>query len=150
MRDDVDTEGLEQRLGHRAGGHPGRGLAGAGALEHVAGVGEAVLLHAGQVGVAGPHLRQRILGGAGRRAHLLVPLVAAEPLGVLDLDGDRRSERAAVAHAADERQLVFLEPLARPTPVPEPPAGHLALDLLDGDLQAGRQPLDHDDEGLTV
>ena len=39
------------------GGHPGRGLAGRGPLEHVAGVGEAVLLHAGQVGVPGPHLR---------------------------------------------------------------------------------------------
>ena len=106
----------QQRLGHGAGGDTGRGLAGARPLEHVAGVGEAVLLHAGEVGVARAHLGERILGGAGRRAHLLVPLVAAEPLAVLDLDRDRRSERAAVADAADERELVGLEALpgARP------------------------------------
>ena len=97
----------EQQLGHRTGRDAGRGLAGAGPFEHVAGVGEAVLLHAGEVGVTGPDLGERILGGAGRRGHLLVPLVAAEPLGVLDLDGDRRAERAAVADPADQRQLVL-------------------------------------------
>ena len=42
----------EQLLGHRAGRDPCRGLAGTGALEHVAGIGEAVLLHADEVGVA--------------------------------------------------------------------------------------------------
>ena len=42
----------EQRLGERAGRDPRRGLARARALEHVAGVGEAVLLHAREVGVA--------------------------------------------------------------------------------------------------
>ena len=45
----------------------------------------------------------------GRRRHLLVPLVAADPLGVADLDGHRRAERAAVADAADQRELVLLE-----------------------------------------
>ena len=87
-----------------AGGDPGRRLPGRGPLEHVAGVGEAVLLHAGEVGVAGPGLGERLLGGRpapGR--HLLRATCRALPLGVADLDGDRRAERAAVAHAADER-----------------------------------------------
>ena len=47
-----DPEVAQQQLGQRAGRHPGRGLAGRGPLEHVAGVVEAVLLHPGQVGVA--------------------------------------------------------------------------------------------------
>ena len=48
------------------------------------------------------------------RAHLLLPLVGiAVPLGVADLDGHRRAERAAVADAADEGDLVLLEAHAR-------------------------------------
>ena len=148
--DDVDAERLEERLGHRAGGDAGRGLPGARPFEHVAGIGEPVLLHAGEVGVAGADLGQRILGGTGRRAHLLVPLVAAEPFGVLDLDGDRRAERAAVADAADEGQLVLLETLARAAPVSEASPGHLGLDLLDGDLEPGGESLDHDHQRLAV
>ena len=58
----------EQRLRQRAGGDPRRGLAGAGALEHVAGVVEAVLLHADEVGVPGPRLGERLLGDARARA----------------------------------------------------------------------------------
>ena len=79
-------------------------------------------------------------GRARRRRHLLVPLVAAEPLGVLDLDGDRRAERAAVADAAEQRQLVLLEALARPAAVAEPAPGQLGLDVLDGDRQPGGRP----------
>ena len=120
----------EQQLGQRAGGDPGRGLPGRGPLEDVAGVGEAVLLHAGQVGVTGPGLGERrggrpVLGG---RRHLLLPLVGvALPLGVGDLDGDRRAERAAVADAAEERDLVLLEAHPRPTAVAEPAPGQLGL-----------------------
>ena len=55
-----------------------------------------------------------------------------------------------MADAPDEGQLVFLEALARPAAVPEAPAGHLTLDVLDRDLEPGRQTLDHDHEGLTV
>ncbi len=43
---DLDAEGAQQRLGQAAGSHPRGRLARAGALEHVAHVGEAVLLHA--------------------------------------------------------------------------------------------------------
>ena len=141
---------LSSSLGDGAGRDAGRRLAGAGPFEHVAGVGEAVLLHPGEVGMAGPHLGERILGGAGRRAHLLVPLVAAEPLAVLDLDGDRRAERAPVPHAADQGQLVLLEALPRAAAVAEAAPGHLGLDVLHRDLEPGGEALDHDDEGLAV
>ena len=146
----VDAELGEQQLGERAGGDAGRRLPGAGPLEHVTGVGEAVLLHAREVGVAGADLGQRGLRGAGRGVHLLVPLVAAEPLGVLDLDGHRRAERAAVADAADEGQLVDLEALARAAAVAEAPAGQLGLDVLDRHGEPGGQALDDDHEPLPV
>ena len=140
----------EQQLGQRAGGDAGRGLAGAGALEHVAGVVEAVLLHADEVGVAGPGLAERLLGGARRGRHLLLPL---RPLGVVDHDRDRRPEGATVAHAAEELDVVALEAHAGAAAEPEAAAGELVADLLDGDGQARGQALDHHRErgavGLT-
>ena len=55
-----------------------------------------------------------------------------------------------MADATDEGQFVLLETLARAAPVAEAPPSHLGLDLLDGDLEPGRQSLDHDHQGLTV
>ena len=98
----------------------------------------------------GPHLGERLRGDARRGRHLGVPLVAAEPLAVLDLDGDRRAQRAAVADTAEQREIVLLELLARPAAVAEPPASHLGLDLLDRDRQPGGQALDDHDESLAV
>ena len=88
----VDAEVAEQLLRHRAGRHARRGLAGAGPLEHIAGVGEAVLLHPGEIGVSGPDLGERRLGRApapatSRRCHLslrnhsvfLISIATGEP-----------------------------------------------------------------------
>ena len=140
----------QQRLGHRAGRHPGRGLAGRGPLEHVAGVDEVVLLHAGQVGVAGAGRGQRRGGGPGSGRHLLGPL-AAGPLAVGDLDGHRRAEGAAVADAAQEGHLVLLEAHAGARGR-SPGAGGPArpLDVLDGHRQPGGQALEDHHEGLAV
>ena len=55
-----------------------------------------------------------------------------------------------MADAADQRQLVDLEPLARPAAVAEAATGELGLDVLDRDGQPGRQPLDDDHERLPV
>ena len=132
---DVGAELGEQRLGQRAGGDPGRGLAGAGALEHVAGVVEAVLLHADEIGVAGAGLVERLLGDAGRGRHLLLPL---RPLGVVDHDRHRGAEREAVADPAEELDVVTLEAHARAAAEAEAAAGQLVADLLDGD--AGDRP----------
>ena len=54
---DLDPELVEQPPGQRAGRHPGGGLAGAGALQDVAGVEPVVLEH------ARPDRRGRVGGG---------------------------------------------------------------------------------------
>ena len=64
VADHLDAERLAQeRLRDRAERHPGGGLAGAGPLEHRPGVVEAVLLHAGEVGVPGARAGQRRVAG---------------------------------------------------------------------------------------
>jgi hypothetical protein len=129
------------------------GLPGGGPLEDVTGVDEAVLLHAGQVGVAGPGLGEGLLGRTvlGQDRHLLLPLVGvALPLGVGDLHRHRRAERAAVADPAQDPDLVDLEAHARPPAVAQPAPPQLLLDLLDPHLEPGWQPLDDDDEGRSV
>ena len=52
--------------------------------------------------------------------------------------------------AADQVQLVALEPLARPAAVAEAPAGELGGDVLDRHGQARGQSLDDHAEGLAV
>ncbi len=147
VADDADAELGEERLADGAGRHPGRGLPGGRPLEDVPGVVEAVLLHPGQVGVAGPGLGERLLGRARRGRHLLLPL---GPFGVGDLDGDRGAEGAAVAHPADQGEPVLLEAHPGSPAEPQPPAGQLGLDLLHGDGQAGGQAFEDDDETLPV
>ena len=117
---------------------PRRGLARRGPLEHVAGVVEAVLLHAGQVGVAGAGLGQRRLVVAPGAGDISSCHLSGGPLGVADLDGHRRAERAAVADAAEQRDLVLLEAHPRPAAVAEAAAGQLALHVLDRDRQTRR------------
>jgi hypothetical protein len=149
--DDVADDGraqlVEQQLGQGAGGDAGGGLPGRGALEHVAGVLEAVLEHPGQVGVPGPRLGEHLARGAGLGRHLLGPL---RPLGVGDLDRHGRAERAAVADAAEQRDLVGLEAHARAAPVAEAAPCQLVGDVGCLDGQAGGQALDDDDEGFPV
>ena len=60
VRDDLDAQVREQLLGECTGGDARRRLTRRGPLEHVACVGEPVLLHAGEVGVARTHLGQRL------------------------------------------------------------------------------------------
>jgi hypothetical protein len=127
---DVDLR--EQRLRHRARSHPRRGLACGCALQHVAGVVEPVFLHAGEIGVAGAGLRQRAGRLARRRLHLLRPF-PGRPLAVADEDRDRRTERAAVAYAAEELRLILLEPHARAPAVAEAAAGEFMRDGVDFD-----------------
>ena len=55
-----------------------------------------------------------------------------------------------MANTTDQGQLVLLELLSWAPAVAESAARHLGLDLLDGDLQPGRQTFDHGDEGLAV
>ena len=86
-------------------------------------------------------------GRARLGRHLLGPL---RPLGVGDLDGDRRAQGAAVADAAEEGDLVGLEAHARTPAVPEATPGQLLGDVGRLDGQTGGKPLDDDDEGASV
>ena len=63
------------------------------------------------------------------------------PLAVADEDRDRRAERAAVADAAEELDLVLLEAHARAAPVPEAPARQLGRDVVDAGSGARRAAL---------
>ena len=60
LADYLDLPDLAQEgAGHRGERDPGRGLASAGAFKNGTGIGEAVLLHAGEVGVTGTRSRER-------------------------------------------------------------------------------------------
>ncbi len=100
--------------------------------------------------MAGPDLGKRRLGAAGSWRHLCMPLVATHPFGVADLNRERRTERATMAHATDERQFVNLESLAGATTVTQSTATHLSLDLLNSDLKPSRKALNNGDKRLTV
>ena len=143
-----DAELGQQRLGERAGGDARRGLAGAGALEHVAGVVEAVLLHAGEVGVAGPGLGQRLL--RWRPARATSPRThfghSVLPISIATGEPSVRPWRTP----AEEPDLVLLEPHPGPAAVAEAAAGQLGADVFDRDRQPGGQALDDDDERLAV
>src|SRR5581483_552750 len=65
-------------------------------------------------------------------------------------DGEGRPQRAAVAHAAEERDLVLLEAHARAPAEAQPAPGQLGLDVLDRQGQTRGQALDDHDQGLAV
>ena len=154
--DDPGADGLLEEVGRDpAERHAGGGLAGRGPLEDRPGLVEVVLLHAGQVGVAGPRAGQRRVAGqrleldrvdrVGR--HDLLPL---GPLGVADLDGDRAALGLAVADAADQRDLVLLELHPGAAAVAEPAAGQGVGEVVGRHPDMGGQPLEDRDQGGAV
>ena len=142
---DAHAERAQELLGDRAAGHAGRGLAGAGALEHVANVGQPVLLRSDQVRVPGP--RQVDLGdrlGDRPRVHPLLPVGV---VAVDYLERDRAAERTAVTDAAGDLGLVALDLHPPAAAVAELAAAEVAVDRLTVELEAGRQTFD--DAGQT-
>ena len=113
----------------------GRGLAGAGPLEHRPGVVEAVLLHADEVGVARPRAGQR--GVAGQVRELGSASTGSAAMTVDHLGHSVLPTRTAtgppwvtpVAHAAEELDLVALERHPGAAAVAEPAPGELVRDL---------------------
>ena len=150
---DLDADLAEQRLRDGAGGDDHRRVPGTGALEGVAGVGEAVLEHAGEVGVAGPRQRDRLLALAFRlalgreRAHPPRPvLVVAVP----DDERERRPERPPVAEARVHLDLVGLDLLARAAAVALLAAAEIRVDRRLVEDEARRQPADDRDQRRAV
>ena len=156
VRDDLDAERLDEQLpGHLAERDPGGGLPRAGPLEDGPGVGVAELLHARQVGVAGPRPGQRgvarlpveFLPGDRVGRHHRLPL---GPLGVTDPDGDRPAQRDAVPHAAGELHLVLLELHPRAAPVARPPPRERRGHVLAGDAHPGGHAVTNRGQGFAV
>ena len=145
---DADPERAQELLGDRSGRHPGRGLAGARALEHVADVGVAVLEEPREVGVAGPrrvHLLD--LGVDGPRVH---PLLPVRVVAVGDQERDRAAERAAVPDARADLDRVALDLHPAAAAVAELAPRHLAVDPLAGELEARGNALDDRDQPGAV
>jgi len=136
------------RTRHGAQRRPGSRFAGAGALQDRSRVVEAVLLHAGQVGVPWPRARQLFvasqvfqLGGIDRVGrHDLFPL---GPLGVLDVHGHRPTLGEPVPDPAQELDVVGLEAHPRASAEAEAPARQLLVDVGRGDRDSGHHAFQH-------
>jgi hypothetical protein len=156
VRDEADPGGLlEEVRGDGPERDARRGLPRRGPLEDRAGVVEAVLAHADEVGVpwartgergvACPFERGGVLDRVG--GHDVHPL---GPLAVGDLDRHRSALAEAVAHATEDPDLVLLERHPGAATVPQPPPGESALDVGGGHGDAGGQTLQDADERGTV
>ncbi len=156
MSNEAHVEGLvEEGARHGAEGYPGGCLAGARALEDVACLGEVVLLHADQVGMARSWPRERCVAGQaleylgvdGVGRHHLVPF---GPLRVRDGHRHGPTDRLPVPHATEEGDGILLELHPGPAAVAEPASGQRCSQVGRRDRHAGRQPLDDRDQGRTV
>ena len=148
---DLDPELVEQPPGQGAGGHPRRGLPGAGALQDVAGVEAIVLEHAGQVGVPGTGTRHpapaQLARLVGLVAHDVLPV---GPVAVVDQHGDGRAQRLAGAHPGEPFDPVALDLHPGAPAVAHHPAGQVAVHPLRGDGQTGGEPFHDGDVALAV
>ena len=140
VREDLHAERGQEALGQRPAGHARGRLARAGALEHVAHVGEAELLHAREVGVTGP--REVHLGHLGLDRPRVHPLLPVGVVAVGDPHGDRAAERAAVADPGGDLGAVALDLHAPAAAVAELAARHVAVDRGQVELEARGQALD--------
>ena len=141
-------ERAEELLGQRPGGDPRRRLAGARALEHVADVGEAVLVEAGKVGMARAGQMGLLHLGVDRpRVH---PLLPVRVVAVGDEDRHRAAQRLAVPDPRADLDRVLLDLHAPAAAVAELAASHVAVDPLAVELEARGQALDDRDEPRAV
>src|SRR5436190_2108602 len=146
----ADAELREQPLGHARHGHARGGLAGTGALEHVANVAVAVLHRAGEVGVARSRARDLFFRRPGLghgHAHRRLPVL---PVTVRDAERDGRAQRRAPANAGQDMDLVALDLHAPTASVAALAAREIAVDVGFGQRQTGRDAVDDGRERLTV
>src|SRR6185436_5776834 len=147
---DGDAELAEEPPGHAGHRHPRGGLAGAGALQHVADVAVVVLHGPRQVGVAGAGAGHRLRGGArGLVAHRhgLLPVF---PVAVLDGQRDRAPQGEPSAHAGGDVDLVALDLHPPAKAVAALAAREVPVDVGLGEREARGQPLDDGGQRLPV
>jgi hypothetical protein len=140
----LDAEVAEEEPGQGAGGNARRGLAGAGALQHVPQVVVAVLHHAGEVGVTGAQTRDR-----RRRVRDRLDVHAALPVGpvqVVDGHRDGTTHGEPVPHAGDDVYLVVLDLLPSAAAVALLAAAQVVVDHRQVDRQPCRKVLHEDGE----
>ena len=136
VAEDAHADRGEKALRDRARRDPRRGLARAGALEHVADVGEAELLQPRQVRVAGSReVRLLDLRVDGPGVH---PLIPVRVVAVGDQDRDRAAQRPAVANARADLDRVALDLHAAATAMAELAPRHVAIERLAIELEPGR------------
>src|SRR5207248_5638155 len=117
---DRDLDRSQELLRDGAGGDGHGRVPRARPLERVAHVGEAVLLHAGEIGVARTRQRHGLRAlplrlSLGRpRTHPPRPVLV---VAVADDEGERRTERAPVAEPGEHLDFVRLDLLPRAAPV---------------------------------
>jgi hypothetical protein len=155
VADQFDAEVLEELRSDGAHGNPGCGFAGACPFQDGACLIEAVLLHAGEVCVAGPRPGQGgVAGLVGEqfgihriRGHDLLPL---GPFGVAHLDGDGTALGAAVADAAEDGDNVLFELHAGAASVAEPAARQGVCDVPAGDFHTGGDAFNNSHQSRTM
>ena len=151
MAPDLDAELVEQPLGEGARGDPRRGLAGAGALQDVAGVEPVVLEHAGEVGVAGTRSADAAAAQLARLGRLVRHHVfPVGPVAVGDQHRHRRAERLAGADAREPLDGIALDLHARAPAVALHPAGEVPVHRTGVHRKSGGKAFDDGDEGLPV
>ncbi len=149
---DARPELGQQALGDRPGGHPGRRLPGAGALQDVPGIGPVVLQHAHQVRVARTgevHAPQRLVvrlrsGLDGHRHPPVLEVPIPEP------HGQGGAERLAQPHAAQDLARVLLDRHPAAPAMSPLPARQLGGDLLGKKREPGGHALDDHEPALAV
>ncbi len=152
---DANAEAAEQLSGQRAGRDAGGGLARAGALEHVADVGVAVLDRAGEVGMARSRPRHvgTILGAGRALRHLRLDvhrLLPVHPVAIANEQGDGCAGGDAVAHAGEDLGAVAFDLHAPAAAVAALATTELQVERVDIELKARGHAVDRDDERLAV
>ena len=138
VSEDPDPELPQERVRHRAERDPHRGLARARALDRRVRVGERVLEHPGQVGVAGPR------NGADRLA------VLGDHAPVLDRHADRRARRLALPDAGHDLRAVALDLHPGAASHASLPPPQIAVDCGGRERDARGDPVEDADEPRAV
>src|SRR6267378_4432612 len=148
---DLDPELTQQDLADGAAGDARDSLAGAGALQDVAGIGAVVLERPGQVGMSGAragHLAAPLAArGVGLGSHHVLPVL---PVAIPDEHGDGGAEGLTGAHAGEPFDAVRLDLHAGAAAVAALAPFQLRVHALGGDGQAGGDPFEDSHQAAAV